>query len=72
MKPLILSFFAVLLGYSLFFDKEEDVKLRTPEQVLLAFPEANSVESKSDSIELYARKTNKTFLNMKEWDGFFF
>ena len=27
-RPLILSFFAVLLGYSYFFDKDDEIKLR--------------------------------------------
>ena len=33
MKPLILSFFAVLLGYSFFFDKDDEIKLRNVDQI---------------------------------------
>lgn len=39
MKPLILSFFAVLLGYSFFFDKDDEIKLRNVDQISL---ESNS------------------------------
>ena len=35
MKPLILSFFAVLLGYSFFFDKDDEIELGYVEQVWL-------------------------------------
>lgn len=71
MKPLILSFFVVLLGYSLFFDKEKDMKLRTPEQVITITPEAMRYEHKSDSIELYAKKMNLNILEMMEKNSFF-
>lgn len=35
MKPLILSFFAVLLGYSFFFDKDDEIKLRNVWNLIL-------------------------------------
>lgn len=57
MKPLILSFFAVILGYSLFFDNEEKPMLSQQPDSL------NSIQSKvwenmpkNDSIDLYANK----------------
>ena len=52
MKPLILSFFAVLLGYSFFFDKDDEIKLRNVDQISL---ESNStMPERGDSVTLYA------------------
>lgn len=51
MKPLILSFFAVLLGYSFFFDKDDEIKLRNVDQISL---ESNStMPERGDSVTLY-------------------
>lgn len=62
MKPLILSFFAVLLGYSLFFDKEEKPMLhKQPEQMQSIQTKAQENMQKVDSIELYANKHLGTF-----------
>ena len=48
MKPLILSFFAVLLGYSFFFDKDDEIKLRNVDQISL---ESNStMPERGDSV----------------------
>lgn len=62
MKPLILSFFAVILAYSLFFDKEKKSALSLQAEPI------NSVKSKkgdntlkNDSINLYAKKTLLAF-----------
>ena len=53
MKPLILSFFAVLLGYSFFFDKDDEIKLRNVDQISL---ESNStMPERGDSVTLYAK-----------------
>lgn len=62
MKPLILSFFAVILGYSLFFDKEEKPMLyKQPEQIQSIQTKARENMQKVDSIELYANKSLGTF-----------
>ena len=54
MKPLILSFFAVLLGYSFFFDKDDEIKLRNVDQISL---ESNStMPERGDSVTLYAKR----------------
>ncbi|WP_297902197.1 hypothetical protein [uncultured Parabacteroides sp.] len=58
MKPLILSFFAVLLGYSFFFDKDEEVKLRNVDQIS---SESNStITERGDSVTLYAKRLPNT------------
>lgn len=58
MKPLILSFFAVLLGYSFFFDKDDEIKLRNVNQVS---SESNfTMPEKGDSITLYAKRLPDT------------
>lgn len=57
MKPLILSFFAVLLGYSFFFDKDDEIKLRNVDQISL---ESNStMPERGDSVTLYAKRLPK-------------
>lgn len=65
MKPLILSFFAVILGYSLFFDKDEDAKLYVPESVSSAQTKRPSTLQTADSIALFANEkteSNRFFL----------
>ena len=58
MKPLILSFFAVLLGYSFFFDKDDEIKLRNVDQISL---ESNStMPERGDSVTLYAKRLPNT------------
>ncbi len=58
MKPLILSFFAVLLGYSFFFDKDNEIKLRNVDQISL---ESNSTMlERGDSVTLYAKRFPNT------------
>ena len=50
MKPLILSFFAVLLGYSFFFDNVDQISL-----------ESNStMPERGDSVTLYAKRLPNT------------
>lgn len=65
MKPLIISFFAVLLGYSLFVDKDKEVKLSPPPSSPSVRPEAEAINGAYpiDSIEFYANKTkNNLFI----------
>lgn len=63
MKPLIVSFFAVLLGYSLFVDKDKEVKLSPPPSTQYTRPEALNRTYPADSIEFYANKTkNNLFI----------
>lgn len=63
MKPLIVSFFAVLLGYSLFVDKDKEVKLSPPPISKYTSPEALNGTYPVDSIEFYANKTmNNLFI----------
>lgn len=73
MKPLILSFFAVLLGYSFFFDKDDDIKLRHTNQVP---SDVNSVVAeRSDSVVLYAKKhpnSSEFILRIARPEDFFF
>ena len=58
MKPLILSFFAVLLGYSFFFDKDNEIKLSNVDQISL---ESNSTMlERGDSVTLYAKRFPNT------------
>ena len=58
MKPLILSFFAVLLAYSFFFDKDDEIKLRNVDQISL---ESNStMPERGDSVTLYAKRLPNT------------
>lgn len=58
MKPLILSFFAVLLGYSFFFDKDDEIKLRNVDQISL---ESNStMPERGDSVTLYTKRLPNT------------
>lgn len=61
MKPLILSFFAVILGYSLFVDKDEESK-----QPVRAYSDTNRQATpqpiqKADSIDFFAKKTVKIY-----------
>jgi len=57
MKPLILSFFAVILAYSLFVDKEEE-KTTEPATINTRSSHINHIEKeiKADSIVFYADK----------------
>lgn len=59
MKPLILSFFAVLLGYSLFIDTDKEVKLSTPHHSKYISPEATNRTYPVDTVEFFANKTRK-------------
>lgn len=56
MKPLILSFFAVLLGYSLIFDKKEDIK-QPIHGVDNSVYIQNTDTQRIDSIEIYHDRT---------------
>lgn len=59
MKPLILSFFAVILGFSLFVDKDENVS--SPKAIETNQPQAADVAfNATDSIPLFANKSIKT------------
>lgn len=55
MKPLILSFFAVILGYSLFVDKKEE-KEPTPASINTRSTNMNSVDitQNTDTVIFYA------------------
>ncbi|GEM_PF-3190425 len=60
MKPLILSFFLVILAYSLFFDKEKDEKEEvTPSTINTRSTHINSTDTtmNADSIIFYANKS---------------
>lgn len=61
MKPLILSFFAVILGYSLFLDKDEESKLPVRQQVESNRSEVSKTIQKTDSIEFFAKRTVKIY-----------
>lgn len=56
MKPLILSFFAILLCYSYFFDKDGEAQLRDMSQMPTYTQE--KVTEPSDSLTLYAKRVN--------------
>lgn len=57
MKPLILSFFAVILGYSLFVDKDEKSKLPVHSYSVTPRAEVPGTIQKVDSIEFFAGRT---------------
>ncbi|WP_241159960.1 hypothetical protein [Parabacteroides sp. ZJ-118] len=58
MKPLILSFFAVLLGYSFFFDKDDEMEAHSVDRMSL---ESNStMPEEGDSVTLYAKRLSNT------------
>jgi hypothetical protein len=58
MKPLIVSFFLVILGYSLFFDKKEDTKqVITPMQKNSVYYDVHPVLEQMDSILILKDKT---------------
>lgn len=61
MKPLILSFFAVILGYSLFVDKDEESKLPVRASSDTSRPATPGSIQKADSIEFFANKTVKVY-----------
>lgn len=66
MKPLILSFFAVILGYSLFLDEDKETKLSALDQNVSACSNSGIMLQKSDTVEFYANKTfSKVFLSKK-------
>ncbi|MDF9829535.1 hypothetical protein [Parabacteroides sp. PF5-6] len=58
MKPLILSFFAVILFYSLFIDKKEEKVINKPIPVDTRSTRINTVDTieNSDSIVFYANR----------------
>ncbi|MDD2953663.1 MAG: hypothetical protein PHC95_10940 [Parabacteroides sp.] len=58
MKPLILSFFAVLLGYSFFFDKDDEIKLRNVDQI--SSKSHSTMTEGGDSVTLYAKRFPNT------------
>jgi hypothetical protein len=58
MKPLILSFFLVILGYSLFFDKKEETKqVITPMQKNSVYYDVHPVLEQTDSVLILKDKT---------------
>ncbi|MDR0748459.1 MAG: hypothetical protein LBF62_02665 [Tannerellaceae bacterium] len=58
MKPLILSFFLVILGYSLFFDKKEEPKqVITPMQKNSVYYDVPPVLEEMDSVLILKDKT---------------
>jgi len=60
MKPLILSFFAVILGFSLFTDKDENTNTNSPEPVKITRTKTADIPQNSpDSIPLFANKSIK-------------
>lgn len=66
MKPLILSFFAVLLGYSFFFDKDDEIKLRNVDQISL---ESNStMPERGDSVilrNIFYESQNRRIISLR-------
>lgn len=58
MKPLILSFFLVILGYSLFVDKEKNDDTTKQIEMIGTKPE-DVTQNSTDSIPLYANKSIK-------------
>ena len=64
MKPLILSFFAVLLGYSFFFDKDDEIKLRNVDQISL---ESNSTMPKGSLIlrNIFYESQNRRIISLR-------
>lgn len=60
MKPLILSFFVIILGYSLFFDKKEEIR-----QPIHGIDNSvyihKSDTPRIDSMVIYQNKTAFTF-----------
>lgn len=58
MKPLILSFFMVLLGYSLFFDDREEPQFGEQEQAVNLQSEPAVMEHRPDSANLFAKKVH--------------
>lgn len=58
MKPLILSFFAVILGFSLFIDKDENTT-PAPVKKTIQIQPADVSQHISDSIPLFAKKSIK-------------
>lgn len=61
MKPLILSFFAVILGYSLFVDKDKESKQPVHTDSDTALSTTPGSIQKADSIEFFANKTVKVY-----------
>lgn len=60
MKPLILSFFAVLLGYSFFFDKDDEIKLRNVDRYRWNLILRSTMPERGDSVTLYAKRLPNT------------
>jgi tetrahydromethanopterin S-methyltransferase subunit B len=61
MKPLIVSFFLVILGYSLFFDKKEKAKqVITPMQKNSVYYDVHPVLERMDSVHILKDKTALT------------
>lgn len=61
MKPLILSFFAVILGYSLFVDKDKESKLPARPYADTSRLDISGTTQKGDSIAFFANKTVKIY-----------
>jgi hypothetical protein len=57
MKPLILSFFLVILGYSFFFDKKEETKQVIPVMQRNSVHDAHPVLEQTDSVFILKDKT---------------
>lgn len=56
MKPLILSFFAVILGYSLLFNKKEEVKQDVQKNKESVYVDRPANIQKNDTTELFNDK----------------
>lgn len=56
MKPLILSFFAVILGYSLLFNKKEEVKQDVQKNKESVYMDRPTNIQKNDTTELFKDK----------------
>lgn len=58
MKPLILSFFVILLGYSLFLDNDEETQLRDMSNVSSISTKEDGMREPTDSLTLYAKRVS--------------
>lgn len=56
MKPLILSFFVVILGYSLFFDKKEEVRQPIHDVDNSVYIQKSDTQ-RIDSVAIYQNRT---------------
>ncbi|MDL2221481.1 hypothetical protein LJC35_02880 [Parabacteroides sp. OttesenSCG-928-N08] len=56
MKPLVFSFFVFILGFSLLFDKKEEVDLRIPKSREIVQVEPIDTAVYNDSIVFFANR----------------